>query len=171
MKKIYIVLTHSGSIVSKLIRLYTKEEYSHVSISLDSDLKQMYSFGRRFAYYPFWGGFVQESPKFGTFKRFKDTYSKIFSLNVTDEEYFKIKTIIEEMIKGKKHYHYNYLGLIAVSFNKKISFDNCFYCSEFVKYVFEKSNIKISLPRITKPCDFESIQKLDMIYKGRLSEY
>lgn len=171
MKKIYIVLTHSGSFASKLIRLYTKKEYSHVSISLDSDLKQMYSFGRRYAYYPFWGGFVQESPKFGTFKRFKKTNSKIFSLNVTNEEYLKIKTIIDEMKRDKNHYHFNYLGLVAVILNKRISFNKCFYCSEFVKYVFEKSNLEISLPNVAKPCDFESIENLDMIYKGKLSEY
>ena len=59
MSKIYIVLTYSGTVLSKLIKIYTQKEYSHVSISLDENLKQMYSFGRLNPYVPFVGGFVQ----------------------------------------------------------------------------------------------------------------
>ena len=44
MKKIYIVLTHTGTILSKIIKYWTKDEFSHVSIALDEDLKEMYSF-------------------------------------------------------------------------------------------------------------------------------
>lgn len=44
MKKIYIILTHTGTLLSKIIKMYTKDEYSHVSISLDSELEEMYSF-------------------------------------------------------------------------------------------------------------------------------
>ena len=46
MKKIYIVLTYTGTILSRIIKVFTKKEYSHVSIALDQDLKYMYSFGR-----------------------------------------------------------------------------------------------------------------------------
>lgn len=35
MKKIYLILTHTGTNLSKLIKNYTKDEFSHVSISLD----------------------------------------------------------------------------------------------------------------------------------------
>jgi len=43
-KKIYIVLTHSGTTLSQIIKNYTKDEFSHISISLDKDLEEMYSF-------------------------------------------------------------------------------------------------------------------------------
>ena len=39
-------------------------------VERDRDLERMYSFGRRHPYNPFWGGFVIESPRTGTFKRF-----------------------------------------------------------------------------------------------------
>ena len=45
MKKLYIILTHTGTILSKIIRYLTKDEFSHVSIALDADLEKMYSFG------------------------------------------------------------------------------------------------------------------------------
>ena len=51
-KKIYIVLTYSGTILSRIIRAYTGDEYSHVSIALDKDLEEMYSFGRLNPYNP-----------------------------------------------------------------------------------------------------------------------
>ena len=46
MKKIYIILTHTGTMLSKIIKKYTKDEFSHVSIALDKELNRMYSFGR-----------------------------------------------------------------------------------------------------------------------------
>ena len=44
MKEIYFVLTHTGTALSKIIKGFTKDEFSHVSISLDINLKEMYSF-------------------------------------------------------------------------------------------------------------------------------
>ena len=40
MKKIYIVLTYTGTILSKLIKKYTKDEFAHASIALDNRLKK-----------------------------------------------------------------------------------------------------------------------------------
>ena len=46
MKKIYIVLTYTGTFLSRIVNIYTGKKYSHVSISLDKNLEYMYSFGR-----------------------------------------------------------------------------------------------------------------------------
>jgi hypothetical protein len=73
MKKIYIILTYTGTILSQIVKVYTRREFSHVSISLDEDLTKMYSFGRLNPYNPFSGGFVHEKINQGTFKRFKRT--------------------------------------------------------------------------------------------------
>ena len=87
MKKIYIVLTHSGSLLSKTIKIVKGYEYTHVSISLDKDLKEMYSFGRIKPYNAFIGGFVHESPDYGTFKRFSKSslsISCLIALDISD---------------------------------------------------------------------------------------
>ena len=57
MKKIYIILTFTGTALSRIIKLSTKDEFAHASIALDSELKEMYSFGRLNPYNPFFGGF------------------------------------------------------------------------------------------------------------------
>lgn len=71
MQKIYIMLTHTGTLLSNIIKSYTKTEYSHVSIALDKDLRELYSFGRVNPYVAFIGGLVKESLTSGTFKRLK----------------------------------------------------------------------------------------------------
>ena len=81
MSNIYIVVTHTGTILSRIVHSYTKDEFSHVSISLDKELKEMYSFGRLNPYNAFWGGFVHEHIDKGTFKRFYNTRAKVFSLD------------------------------------------------------------------------------------------
>ena len=142
MKKIYIVLTHTGTMLSRIIKYYTKDEFSHVSISLDQDLKQMYSFGRLNPYNPFWGGFVHERINSGTFKRFSNTRAKIYSLEVNDEQYEKLKYTILYIKRLRKSYTFNILGLFAVGFNIRVRSNKSFYCAEFVKYVLDKAKIE-----------------------------
>jgi hypothetical protein len=171
MSKIYIVLTYTGTVLSNLVKVYTRKEYSHVSISLDEKLNHMYSFGRRYAYCPFFGGFVQESPKFGTFKRFRKTKTKIYSLEVDERQYEQIRRLIKEFDLDKEKYKFNLIGLFAVAFHLRVKRERHFYCAEFVKYVLDNSDIEINLPDIIKPNDFEKIDGISEIYTGSLNEY
>ena len=171
MKEIYIVLTHTGTVLSRIIKGYPRDEFSHVSISLDKELKEMYSFGRLNPYNPFWGGFVQEGINFGTFKRFRKTVCKIYSLKITEEQYNNVRGMIEYIKSSKQLQKFNVIGLFAVGFNKRISFENSFYCAEFVKYVLDKSGIENNLPELIKPEDFKNIRGLNEIYSGRLRKY
>lgn len=171
MKKIYIVLSYTGTILSRIVKLYTRKEYSHVSISLDKNLDHMYSFGRLNPYNPFIGGFVQESPNYGTFKRFKKTKTKIYSMEVSDEDYELIKETIEDISANRKCYKFNVMGLITVMGHYHLKRERCFYCAEFVKHVLSSSNLELNLPEIIKPDDFQKVNGMDVIYIGRLKDY
>ena len=173
MKKIYIILTHTGTALSTIIKYYTKDEFSHISISLDENLEEMYSFGRLNPYNPFWGGFVHESIKNGTFKRFKNTRTEIYSLNIENEQYERLVKIIKYFNKNKNKYSFNILGLACVSIKKKIKRKNNFYCAEFVKHVLKSAGITsgAGLPKIIKPEDFKNIDGLNLEYKGLLKKY
>ena len=171
-KKIYIILSFTGTILSRIVRLWTHKKYCHTSISLDKDLEHMYSFGRVNPYCPFIGSFVHESPKWGTFKRFKNTKSLIISIDVDQKQYEKAEEVINEFIKnGQKYYKFNDRGVIFAAFNKRIKQKNKFYCSEFVKYVLDEANIKNNLPEVIKPMDFLKMNKYDVIYEGYLRDY
>ena len=83
MQKLYITLTHTGTLLSRIIKVFTKDEFSHISIALDEELEEMYSFGRLHAYNPFWGGFVHDGIDTGTFKSFRNTRTEYHSIYVT----------------------------------------------------------------------------------------
>ena len=171
MSKIYIVLTYTGTILSRIVKGYTKKEYSHISIALDKNLKQMYSFGRKTAYNPFNAGFVHESTEKGIFKRFNKTKTKIYSLEVDQEQYKKIKEIISDFNSNQENYRFNMMGVIFAAIHLKLRRERCFYCAEFVKYVFDNSNLEFDLPEIIKPEDFERLDGINEIYTGILNEY
>lgn len=171
MKKIYIVLTYTGTILSKMVKMYTRREFSHVSIALDEDLKEMYSFGRRNAYNPFVAGFVHEGLDRGTFRRFKKTKTRIYSMQIPDEKYDKVVKIIDRIKSNKKDYDFNIIGLFAVAIHLKFRREKSFYCAEFVKYVLEQSKIAKDLPELIQPEDFKNIEGLNVEYSGILREY
>lgn len=171
MSKVYIVLTHTGTLLSKIIKFFEKDEFSHVSLSLDNQLKEMYSFGRLNPKNPFIGGFVHESINHGTFKRFKYTRTKIYSLDVTEKQYITMKNQINYIKKNRNNYKFNIIGLFAVGINKKIKFKNAFYCAEFVKYILETSGVESELPDMIKPEDFKNLENAKEIYNGKLKDY
>ena len=171
MKEIYFVLTHTGTALSKIIKGFTKDEFSHVSISLDINLKEMYSFGRLNPYNPFWGGFVHEYIDKGTFKRFYKTKAKVYSFSVSEEQYEGLKKYIKQIEQEKENYKFNIIGLFAAGFHKKIGKTHSFYCAEFVKYVMDRANINTNLPEVAKPEDFKKIEGVQEIYAGLLRKY
>lgn len=171
MKKIYIILTHTGTIPAKIIKMYTKAKFSHVSISLDKELNEMYSFGRLTPYNAFYGGFVHEGINFGTFKRFKNTEANIYSYEIEDEQYVKIANKIKEMKEATKRYKFNIIGLVAVAFNVRIKRKRAYYCAEFIKYLLEEADVRKDLPDIIRPEHFLDLKELKLIYSGKLREY
>jgi hypothetical protein len=171
MEKVFVVVTHTGTILSRIIKKITKNEYTHVSISLDEELNYMYSFGRLNPYNPFIGGFVHEGINFGTFKRFKATKASIYAIDVTSKQYLSAVANIRNIERNKEKYHFNVIGLIAVAFKKKLAPEKSFYCAEFVKYILNESGIENNLPEIVKPEDFKKLPNSKLIYKGKLRKY
>ena len=171
MKKIYLVLTHTGSVLSNIVKVYTKKKYSHISIGLDFNLNEMYSFGRLKPYNPYKAGFVREEVNNGTFARFKNTLGAVYALKVTDEQYKSIVKIIDYVKENKDKYKFNIIGLFFVSINKKYQKKDTFYCAEFVKYILETSFNKKILPEIIKPMDFLELDNIELIYEGLFSKY
>ena len=171
-RKIYIILSQSGSNLSRFLKLVTREPYNHASIALDGDLRTMYSFGRLRAYNPFRGGFVRESTAYGTFKRFKNTRARVLEIEVSSTAYDAVVAIIHEMLDDQRRYHYNYWGLILAAIRIPFKKRYCYYCSEFVKYLALCMELPEAekLPAIVKPMHLMSIPHTT-VYEGILREY
>ena len=169
--EVYIVLTKTGTILSRIVKLIKHHKYTHVSISLDEKLNEMYSFGRINPYNPFVGGFIREKINEGTFKRFKNTKCIVLRMSVDEEQYYDIKETISYFKKNSKKYEFNILGLLWVIINKRKVRKNKFYCAEFVKYVIDNSKVENELPFVITPNDFLQLPNCEKMYEGYLKEY
>ena len=174
MKKIYLVLTNTGTPFSKIIRKYTRDTYNHVSVGLNPDLLELYSFGRRNPYICWYGGFVVEGRDHGTFKRFKKTEARVYELEVNDQTYAKAEDLIRYFVANRKRYHYNHRGIIKA--RKNVYYqrnERCFYCSQFVHYFLVSVGVvaKDAFEGVVTPSKLSLIPDLHLIYEGLLREY
>lgn len=173
MKKIYLLLTRTGTNFSTMIYKVTGYEYTHASISLDKNLNKLYSFGRRNMLLPFIAGFVREDLNAGVFKKYNDTKCIVYEIDVSTEVYENIEKIIRRFEKDKHSYKYNFLGLLFILFNIPYEREKHFLCSQFVAYVLDKSGaVKLNREFTTiKPRDLMNIVNKKLVYNGYLKYY
>lgn len=173
MKNIYILLMHTNTIPSKLVKLFTRYEYSHVAISLDKSCYTTYSFGRRSLYNILNGGLSIQNKDGAFFKKFNKTMCKIYEVEVTDEQYNSVKKILSEMENNIDDYKYDFLGIVPRFFKLAITFKNRFVCSYFVADVLEKSNICTfeKSTCLVVPKNFENLNGFQEIYSGRYIQF
>lgn len=173
MKDVYILLTDTGSVLTRMIKTFTASPYNHVSISFDEDLKTLYSFGRRNPNNPFLGGFVEESIYSGTFKKFKNTTCMLLKFEVTQEEYDMLTQRIDFFVENMAKYNYNFIGLIGAAFNKRVPRKSAYFCSEFVADVLYQSNVNVwdIPPHMVRPSDFGEDARFEVLFEGLLSDY
>lgn len=166
MKKIYILLTATGTTFARFIRVVSRAPYSHVSISLDKECQELYSFGRTYTNNPFVGSFQHENIEKNVFGKYRNIPCEMFELEITEEQYKSVKRTIESM-KGKK---YNKLGLLCKVLHIPYHRKTCYFCSEFVAYTLECNDIySFNKPlNYVEPIDFLEIPTKRLIYKGNL---
>ncbi|MCT8977702.1 hypothetical protein N4T77_13965 [Clostridium sp. CX1] len=166
---LYIVLTRTNTVMSKLIQFVKNDEYTHAAISLDKELNNMYGFGRKNTYNPFVGRFRQEKVDEGLYKFHKNLPGVIMEVEVSKQQYKKAKDLLNHFIFNSNLYKYNYKGLIHSLFNKAECSETRFLCSEFVYHILKESNIAdLDISRnLVRPQSLLDL-KGKIIYKGNL---
>lgn len=169
-KEIYIVLTDTGTLLTRMIRLYTKLPLNHVSIAFDEELKEVYSFGRKRPHNPFIGGFVRED--FNSVF-FRQSPCAVYKCKVTADEYEKMKMRVRLVEEQKHQYRYNFIGLIGIIFNKEIKRRHAFFCSQFVATVLNECEKPLfdCPPVFIQPHHFMISERLELIYAGEMIGY
>ncbi|MRG85601.1 hypothetical protein [Salinibacillus xinjiangensis] len=173
MANVYILLTKTGSVFSQTIGLYTGAPYNHVSISLNKELTELYSFGRKKPYNPVRAGFVKECVHNGVYARFPNTTCEIYSLQVSERQKDKMQRVIQHFKKNDRNYRYNLLGIATVPFGKSLDRRHAYFCSQFVATVLKIAGIEVwekPLGLIT-PDEYRKTSQLDKIYEGPLHQY
>lgn len=171
-RHLYIVLVRTKTVISRLIQFATKDEYTHAAISLDEDLDCMYSFGRRYALFPFIGRFKREAIDKGVYRFHKTLPGIVLEFEVPENQYQEAQSLVSQFILKDHILKYNYLGLVHGLFNMAVYCEDRFTCSEFVYYVFKASGIlDFEVPRnLVRPQNFLDIGG-KVVYKGNLKEY
>ncbi|WP_047983863.1 hypothetical protein [Ornithinibacillus californiensis] len=169
-RTIYFIFTDTGTYLSRMINLYTNQPLNHVSIGFDHELKEVYSFGRIHPKNPFSGGFVREDIR-GEF--LKQSRSAVYALNISEQEYQRIRQHIKEFEDRASDYKYNFIGLLGIALKVEIHRKNAFFCSQFVATVMEDADsFKLSKPtNFVTPADIRDNTELQLIFQGRLGDY
>lgn len=170
---IYVLLSDTGTCFTRLIKGFTGAPFNHASIVLDTDLQDIYSFGRKYAKNPLFAGFVKEDVYEGTFRHFPNTRCALLRISVTAEQRAAILQVIKAFDKKKHIYRYNLIGLLGVLFNVDLKPVDSFFCSQFVAEVLRFSDVQLweRTSALVTPNDFLLHEKFEVIYEGLLYEY
>ncbi|WP_455537903.1 hypothetical protein [Terrisporobacter sp.] len=173
MRKIYIVTTYTGTLLSYVIKKISRSPYAHISLSLNEDLSPMYSFGRLNPKTPIFAGFVEENINEGLYEIKQNARCRVYSLEVSYDKYDKLVENIMRVNYNRKRYNYDVKALVYLSFNKEREKEYKYVCSQFVTDMLYKSEIRIfdKSPALTKPEDFYNNKNLKLEYEGLLCNY
>lgn len=171
-RHVYIMLSKSTTIVSRLIYLVTKKQYTHSSISIDPTLMDMYSFCR---IYPRWmlpAGFSNESLHKGFYLMHSDIPVRLYKVEITEKQYEMLDEVFKRMYEKRKKFKYDVWGGIYYFLKKQHRRYNYRYCSWFVSEVLgELDIIPIHKPYcLFEPIDFSDVKELEMVYEGKIED-
>ncbi len=171
MKSVYIVLTRSETILSRIVHLLTSDAYTHVAISFDKELHQLYSSGRKNGRTMFPAGPCRESLQNECYRKCKSVPVAIYELQVSDEAYELAKQEVSDIVSNADEYHFNIIGLILCRMNIELRRKHHFFCSQFVSEVLTRSKA-LELPKVPalmKPSDYRDMG-LRCCFEGYVNE-
>ena len=168
--RVYILLTQTTSILTRMLKFYTKTPYNHVSLAFDERLEYTYSFGRVNPDDPLIGGFSHERLDVGVFK---DASCQLLSLDVTPEQYLKMRERVAEIEANQLKYKFNFIGLFGARFDFEIKRKHAYFCSQFVGKVLQEVGLfPEDFPaHLVKPTDLVEQVNLKVEYQGPLADY
>ncbi len=172
MKTIYIFLTKSTTICSRLIYIATRSEFTHAAISLDDSFDKLYTFSRKHRYLPLPAGFMTESMYDGIMGDSDNMRCGVYKLNITNNTYSKLETILNDMESYRSKYRYSILGLLFCWFNKAFEREDHCFCSQFVyRALSESEAIQHNRPSsLVRPVDLPDLSGAMEVFKGTIGD-
>ena len=172
MKSIYIMLTRSETILSKLVHLITRDSYTHASLSFDKNLATFYSSSRKNGRTMFPAGPCRESLSSGYYRRHDHIPCIVYELQVSDEAYDRAKREVAAIMAEAYRYHFNIIGLLLCRMGIPYHRKHYFFCSQFVSEILERSRA-LELSKDTslmRPIDCARLPGLLCRFQGCISE-
>ena len=171
MKKMYILLTKTQSILSRTVGLLTNDPYTHAAIAFDQDFHVVYSSARWNGRDMFPCGPCREYLHKGFYARHK-TPCAVYELQVEDEVYELAHQEVAQIIEHQSQYHFNIIGLLLCKLRIPFRRKNYFFCSQFVGEILRRSGA-LELPKepcFLSPSDYTRLPQLRMRFQGYTSQ-
>jgi len=139
-------------------------------LAFDERLEYTYSFGRVNPHDPLIGGFAHERLDAGVFK---NATCQLLSLDVTPEQYRKMRDHVAHIEANQIKYKFNFIGLFGARFDFEVKRKYAYFCSQFVSKVLQEVGLfPEDFPsHLVKPCDIAQHINLKVEYQGPLSDY
>lgn len=171
--KAYIMLSYTGTGPSVLIKAFTKEPYSHSSLSMDPYLFETYSFARKVVWCALIAGYIHEDIRTMIYAKYPKTRCCIYELELTPEQRKSLRKAVEDFDQVGDSYRYNLLGLILAPFHVYVRPKRRLYCSQYVAYMLESSGIHLFDKDYwaIRPSDFRNCDRLTKVYEGYLIDF
>ena len=172
MKQVYILLSKTDTVTSKIVHAFTHGTYTHASLALTPETDKFYSYARRRLYNFLVGGVIVENTNTFVYARFPDSNCALFELDVSDEDYERIKAQVDFCLENYDRATYSFAGAalqrLGIIWRRKYKFT----CSQFVAICLSKAE-GIELPKdpyLMLPHDFVKLGGLRKIYSGKVKD-
>lgn len=166
---VYIMLVHSGTTVSNLIKSISHSEYSHASISFDSSLDHMYSFARKDPKNPFLGGFRYESIGKGFYDKKEIPYA-LYVVPCTEDQVKRMKKRLDYFVKNNSKFSFDFAGLVKNYIGYADEPEYRWFCSRFVADILNAGSPEefkyIDEPSLMDPDDFKKTNFARFVIAG-----
>lgn len=165
-KYIYVLLSRTTTNVGKMVRQFSKCQYSHTALSFDAQLSHCYAFGRIQYRAPLLGRLVHESYTSYTLNNNKEVPVILFKIPVSDEDYAMVCKTVKDIWEDPE-YIYNLLSIITYPIQKGIDTYKAYTCIQFVMMILKKVGIPLSKPSYKYiPDDLLELLKEYKCYEG-----
>lgn len=172
MQTIYLLLTRSSTVLSRMVYLVTGDRYTHLSVSFEPGLQPLYSSSRKNGETLFPAGPCQERFDRGYLSRHPQTPCALYELQVSDAVYARARAETEAIMANAGRYSFNILGLILLRLNIPWHRPGHYFCSQMVSEILQNSGA-LALPKdpvLMRPMDYTRMPQLTCVYQGRLGE-
>lgn len=172
-QNIYIIMSSTETRMGKIIQYVTGNRYNHLSLSMDSNLRQIYSFSRYNYSSPLVGGFVEESVCRFCYKSKRNIIVKVYKIPLTTDKYCEIEDYVKSLLNDSNQYIYNTFSALAHVIGKRKPVYKAYTCVEFIGQILKRSGIDQGID-YTKIASIHIMDRYIMrycIYEGNILKF
>lgn len=167
---VYITLSYTGTLMARIVRLFTLKKYSHVCYSADDSFTSLHSFGRYYAETMFPAGYICSAFDDAFYAQHQDAALAVLAIEVTAEQKALIDERLAPFAANPKYYKYGVWNVPLQFFNIKHDRKHFYTCTQFIAYLFRGI-----LPFQT---DFSLVRPMDyldfgcpIVYEGTIGDF